>query len=103
MLAVPSAFMETSRWGGGVRMYAGYFTSLPYWKGEGEIKFPSFTLTLIYLKKKKKKSLFISGCARSSLLGTAFSSCGGGGYCPVVQSLLASVVVEHRLQARGLQ
>lgn len=55
MLAVPSAFMETSRWGGGVRMYAGYFTSLPYWKGEGEIKFPSFTLTLIYLKKKKKK------------------------------------------------
>ena len=49
----------------------------------------------------KKKS--ISGCARSSLRGTAFSSCGGGGYCPVVQLLLASVVVEHGHQARGLQ
>lgn len=51
----------------------------------------------------KKKSLFISGCARSSLRGTAFSSCGSGGSCPVVQLLLASVVVEHGLQARGLQ
>ena len=77
-------------------MYAGYFMSLPYWKGEGEINFPTFTLTLIYLKKKKNYLFLV-------VLGfhcwaQAFSSCGQQGllssYAVIV---VACVVAEHGL------